>query len=80
MLVVVVLHGLNRASSLGIGIGWITDYSGKPMIPGGGCGRFAQLSKIEPEIHTVSQVLEVAGSTEDLCLPLAAVLRNARIS
>jgi hypothetical protein len=30
------------------------------MIPGGGCGRLAQLTKIEAEIHAVSQVLQVA--------------------
>jgi hypothetical protein len=30
------------------------------MIPGGGCGRLAQLAKIEAEIHAASRVLQVA--------------------
>ena len=30
------------------------------MIPGGGCGRLAQINEIEAEIHAVSRVLQVA--------------------
>jgi hypothetical protein len=33
------------------------------MIPGSGCGRIAQLTKIEAEIHAVSRVLQVALRT-----------------
>ena len=35
------------------------------MVPGSGCGRIAQLTKIEAEIHAVSRVLQAALDNED---------------
>jgi hypothetical protein len=52
---------------LAVGICWIR----KPMIPGSGCGRIAQLTKIEAEIHAVSRVLQVAPSNSIIALPHA---------